>query len=159
MLWYSYILKCLELLWNENKKTGLNGLIKCSKLEKKNECKLTANFCFRLLYCEHVEDKSKGTRKSFHNMKHVAGRPPWPQIVGTKLKVDFSERSDPSNYKIGLEKVFHRCPFFLIEAEVEAMGQKWEFGQAKNNLNINFSKLEDVLLWPMVNFRLKVAQI
>ena len=43
---------------------------------------------------------------------HVAVRPPWPQTVGTKLKVDFSERFDPSNYKIGLEKIFHQCPFF-----------------------------------------------
>ena len=43
---------------------------------------------------------------------HVAGRPLWPQTVGTKLEVDFSERFDPNNYKIGLEKIFHQCPFF-----------------------------------------------
>ena len=54
-----------------------------------------------------------------------------------KAEIDFFERFDPSNYKIGLKKNFHLCPFIWIEAKVEAIGQKWEFGQTKKNFWIS----------------------
>ena len=39
------------------------------------------------------------------------------------------------------------------------MQKSWNLAKRKKNLFTNFSKLEYVLLWPMFNFGLKVAQI
>ena len=45
-----------------------------------------------------------------------------------------------------------------IEVKRGHLVKKWEFGQMKKILYINFSKLKYyVLLWPMVNFCLKLA--
>ena len=63
--------------------------------------------------------------------------------------------------ELPLESIF--CNLWDLR---ENRGQKRPLGQKvriwsneKKNHYINFSKLEYVLLWPMVNFRLKVAQI
>ena len=41
-----------------------------------------------------------------------------------------------------------------IEVKRGHFVKKWEFGQKKKKQYINFSKLEYMLLWPTVNFRL-----
>ena len=46
-----------------------------------------------------------------------------------------------------------------IEVKRGHLVKKWEFGQTKKIYYINFSKLEYVPLWTMVNFHLKVPQI
>ena len=45
------------------------------------------------------------------NTTHVASRLSIPLRNWTKSRVDFSERFDPSDYKIGLKKFFHRSVF------------------------------------------------
>lgn len=47
----------------------------------------------------------------------------------------------------------------IIEVKRGHLVKRWEFGETKKNLIINFSKVKYVLSWPKVNFCLKVAQI
>ena len=59
-----------------------------------------------------------------------------------------------------LTKVVQCAPqriFVLIEAKIEAMGQKWEFGQ-KWKVKNQFFHWQKVLLQPMVNFHLQMAE-
>ena len=45
-----------------------------------------------------------------------------------------------------------------IEVKGGRLVKKWEFCQTKKNLYINFLKRNHLLLWSMVDFRLKIAQ-
>ena len=56
-------------------------------------------------------------------------------------------------------EIFGMAPCEIIEVKGGHLVKKWEFGQTEKILIHNFLKLEYVLLWPMANFCLKVAQI
>ena len=61
--------------------------------------------------------------------------------------------------KSASKNFFTNVLFFKLRPRSRPWVKSENLVKQKKFLNINFSKLEDVLLWPMVNFRLKVNQI